>query len=875
MQIQDIKVLQGPNYWSVRRPQLIAMVLDLEELENYPTDKIPGFFQRLKQTMPSLYNHRCSEGVPGGFFDRVQRGTWMGHVIEHIALELQTLAGMETGFGRTRGTGKRGVYNVVFSYVEPQAGKYAAYAAVRIAEALVKGTPYVIDDDIKTLEEIAEEYALGPSTKSIVEEALKRGIPFMRLDGQSLVQLGWGKYQQRIQATITDTTSNIAVEIACNKQLTKKLLEKAEVPVPSGGIVQDEDELRDVLKNIGYPAVLKPVDGNQGKGATTNILNWPEALTAFAIARRYSGLVICEKHVVGEDFRALVINNNFIAAAKRTPGQVTGDGVQTIQQLVDVINSDPRRGCDHGKVLTQIKIDEITLQILRKKGYTLDTVLQKNETLCLKPTANLSTGGTAEDVTDQVHEWNKRLFERIARVIGLNICGIDIIATDLSKPINEINGAVLEVNAAPGFRMHLAPTHGQPRNVAKPVVDMLFPNDTRSRIPIIAITGTNGKTTTTRLTAHMAKHAGFTVGYTTTDGIYLNDELIVKGDCAGPKSAAFILQDATVDFAVLETARGGILRSGLAFDACDVAIITNIAEDHLGLQGIDTIEKLASVKAVVAEAVSKNGFAVLNADDDLVYSIREKLSCNVGLFSLHTNSERIKNHCENGGVAAVFENGYITIIDKHFTIRVEDVINIPITFKGSAQFNVANALAATLAAYVQDISLDAIRQALKTFIPSPEQTPGRLNMFDFNEFKVIVDYAHNAHGIKALGQFIRSLNATTTTGVIAGIGDRRDEDIIAVACESAKIFGNIIVRQDKDLRGRTEKEINYLLLQGLEKGGNNKVTFYSNEPDAVTAAISNAVEGSLVVIMSDDVGHTISMVKQLQQDMEALDMMPA
>ncbi len=521
MKIEEIKVLRGPNYWSVRRTKLIQMKLNLEDLEQRPTNSIPGFRERLEKMFPTMYEHRCSEGVPGGFFSRVEEGTWMGHVIEHIALEMQTLAGMDTGFGRTRGTGVDGQYYVCISYMEEDAGIYAAKAAVRVAQALTDESPYDLEEDIMRLREIREETRLGPSTGCIVDEAAKRGIPYIRLNKHSLVQLGYGIHQKRIRATIASTTSNIAVDIACDKEETKALLTAAEIPVPNGTVIRSEAGLEEAIEKYGYPLVIKPIDGNHGKGNTTNIMNWEQALTALEAAQKYGRSVIVEKFITGFDFRILVINYKFICAALRTPASVTGDGSSTIQELIDETNKDPRRGYGHEKVLTQITVDGFTQKMLDEKNYSLDTVPAGGELVMLKPTANLSTGGTSNDVTDEVHPANIFMCERIAKIIGLDICGIDIMASDLRTPVTENGGAILEVNAAPGFRMHIDPSEGLPRNVAEPVVDMLFPKGSAGRIPIIAITGTNGKTTTTRITAHIAKSAGKKVGYTTSDGVYI------------------------------------------------------------------------------------------------------------------------------------------------------------------------------------------------------------------------------------------------------------------------------------------------------------------------------------------------------------------
>ena len=863
MKILEIKVMNGPNYWSATRHKLIVMLLDLEEMEQRPTDKIPGFLERLTALMPSLYDHRCSEGVPGGFFSRIKEGTWMGHVIEHIALELQTLAGMDTGFGRTRETAQPGVYHVVFSYQEAKAGIYTAKAAVKIAEALAEGTPVSLEEDIQNLREIREDERLGPSTGSIVEEAIRRKIPYIRLNRHSLVQLGYGVNQHRVQATIASTTSSIAVELACDKEETKNLLEASEIPVPRGSIVYSEEGLEEAVKKIGYPLVTKPVNGNHGKGATTNIRNWEDALAGLEAAKKYGRAVIVERFITGRDFRVLVINYKFVAAALRTPAAVTGDGVHTIQQLIDIVNADPRRGYGHEKVLTAIKVDDFTMDMLAKKNYTLDTVLADKEEMWLKPTANLSTGGTATDVTDFVHPTNIFLAERIARVIGLDICGIDIMAEDLSTPITENGGSVLEVNAAPGFRMHLDPTEGLPRNVAEPVIDMLYPPGTSARIPIIAISGTNGKTTTTRLIAHIVKQQGYKVGYTTTDGVYIQNQLMVKGDCTGPISAEFVLRDPTVDYAVLECARGGILRAGLGFHNCDVAVVTNVAEDHMGLGGIDTIEKLAKVKAVAANTVFPEGYAILNADDDLVYEMHKTLECKIAFFSLHEHNARVKAHCAKGGIAAIYENGFITILKGSWKIRVEKVTNVPLTFSGMAEFNIANVLAATLAAYVQDFKTEDIRQALQTFVPSPALTPGRMNMFHFRNFSVMLDYAHNTHGLQAIGKYVATVDASMKVGIIAGVGDRRDEDLVSLGEAAAHIFDEIIIRQDKNLRGRTEQEIIDLMTQGIHNvDATKKITVIRKESEAIDYAIKNAVKDSFIIVISDVVPDALEQVKQ-------------
>jgi cyanophycin synthetase len=864
MKIIDIKVMRGPNYWSVRRHKLIQMRLDLEEMEERPTNKINGFKERLEALFPTMFSHRCSVGQPGGFFSRVEEGTWMGHVIEHIALELQTLAGMECGYGRTRGTGKHGVYNVVFSYMEEKAGIYTAKAAVKITEALIDGTPYDLSEDIQNLREIREDERLGPSTGSIVDEAVARGIPYIRLNRSSLVQLGYGVNQKRIRATIASTTGSIAVDIACDKEETKNLLEAAQIPVPKGRIVYTEEGLEAAIESIKYPIVTKPVNGNHGKGATTNITNWEDALKGLEAARKYGKGVIVEKYITGLDHRVLVINYKFVAAAIRKPAAVKGDGKHTIQELIDITNLDPRRGFGHEKTLTSIKVDGFTLDMLTQKGLTLDSVLPKGEEQWLKPTANLSTGGTATDITDFVHPDNVFMCERIARIIGLDICGVDIMAESLSEPIQNNGGAILEVNAAPGFRMHIDPAEGLPRNVAEPVIDMLYPTGSSALIPIIAVTGTNGKTTTTRLMAHMVKTMGYKVGYTTTDGVYIQNQMMMRGDCTGPVSAEFVLKDPTVDFAILECARGGILRSGLGFHNCDMAIVTNITEDHLGLQDIDTIDQLARVKAVVPNSVLPGGYAILNADNKWTAGMAKDLKCKVAYFTMNENNSLVQEHMKAGGLAAIYESGFVTICKGTWKIRVEKAANIPLTFGGRASYNIQNILPTLLAGFIRNFKIEDMRTALHTFIPGPAQTPGRMNIFRFRNFEVMVDYAHNAAGFEAIAEMLSKIEAKHV-GIIAGVGDRRDEDTIALGTLAAQMFEEIIIRQDKNLRGRTEQEIIDLMMKGISQvDPNKKVSIFRKETEAIDYAIKNAAKHSFITICSDVVPDALDQIMKLK-----------
>lgn len=863
MKILKIQALRGPNIWSIYRKKLIQMRLDLEEMEQFPTNKIDGFRERIEALLPTLIEHRCSEGHRGGFFERIERGTWMGHVIEHIALEIQTLAGMETGFGRTRETKTPGTYNVVFSYLEENAGIYAAEAAVRIAEILISGGEYDLEDDIQKMKQIRQRDRLGPSTGSIVQEAVSRDIPWIRLGSNSLVQLGYGINQVRFQATITNKTSHIAVDIACNKETTKRMLSAASIPVAGGGICSTEEELEGIIATIGYPIVLKPLDGNHGKGASINVATLEDAKAGLEFAQKYGRRVIVEKFITGFDFRVLVIDNKVVAASQRVPAHVKGNGKNNIQELIDIENLDPRRGYGHENVLTEISIDRDTTDLLSKMGYSLDTIPSNDELVYLKSTANLSTGGTSVDVTDLMHPENIFLSERIARVIGLDVCGIDIMAENLTQPLKENGGVILEVNAAPGFRMHLAPSEGLPRNVAAPVIDMLYPPGKPSRIPIFAVTGTNGKTTTTRLLAHIVKNNGFKVGFTTSDGIYVQNHMLEKGDTTGPMSAEYILKDPTVEFAVLETARGGILRSGLGFSSCDIGIITNIQEDHLGLNDIHTLDDLSKVKRVIARSVKKEGWAVLNADDPECIKIAKDLSCNVAYFSLDEDNPLLKSLAKEGRTVALYENGFITIKKGEWKIRIEKASHVPLTMGGKAKFMIANVLAATLASYLWGFKTEDISLSLQTFIPGAAQTPGRMNIFEFRKFKVLIDFAHNPAGYRAVEEFLSNIEATQKIGIIAGVGDRRDEDIRECAEIAGRMFDHIIIRQEKHLRGRTDENINSLILEGINRTGRN-VTYeiIPKEIEALKHAMNNAQEGSYITALSDVVANAIDVVQQ-------------
>lgn len=864
MKILELRALRGPNFWSNWRHNLIVMKIDLEEMEHSPSNTIRGFTERLENMIPSLYEHRCSRGYEGGFLERLKEGTWMGHIIEHVALELQVLAGMQCGFGRSRGDGREGVYNIVFSYEQERAGIYAARAAFAIVEAILANQTYDVEKDIQELRQIREEERFGPSTASIIEEAKKRNIPILRLNEYSLVQLGWGIHQQRIQATMTGKTSSIGLEIASDKEETKNILYSNACPVPYGVVIESPEEIESAVSKVGFPVVLKPVDAHQGKGATINVSNRDDALRAFKAAQEYSDRVIIEKYIKGNDYRLLVINNKLVAAARRIPAHVMGDGHSTINELIQETNKDPRRGFGHEKVLTEIKVDGMTRRLLDQANYTADTILPKGKIFYLKTTANLSTGGTSEDVTDTVHSTNVFIAERISKFIDLDICGIDVIAPNLTEPITKTGGAIIEVNGAPGFRMHLSPIKGKSRNVAKPVVDMLFPPENSGRIPIISITGTNGKTTTTRLISHIMKMNGKKVGTTTTDGIYIQNNLMYKGDCSGPESARFVLRDPTVDYAVLETARGGLVRAGLGYDLCDVGVITNVASDHLGLHGIQTLAQMTRVKSIVAENVHKNGYVVLNADDDNVFSMLENIPCHAALFSMVATNPRIKEHCDKGGIAAVYDNGMISVLKGNWAIPVEKVINIPLTYYGKAAFQVQNVLAACLAAFVQKIQVEEIRTSLQTFVPSPAQLPGRMNIFTFENYKVIIDYAHNPAGMEAMGKFIESLGADYSTATIAGTGDRRDEDIKNYSRMASEYFDELIIWKDEAYtRGRDSSEVMNLILEGAKSiPGKSLIQVILDEDEAVDYTLQNARPNSIICIFTSRIEAITSKIRK-------------
>jgi cyanophycin synthetase len=866
MRILKIQTLRGPNYWSIRRHKLIVMRLDLENLADRPSNEIPGFYEGLVEALPSLEGHYCSPGCHGGFLMRVKEGTMMGHIVEHVALEIQELAGMHVGFGRTRETATPGIFQVVIEYLNEEAGRYAARAAVRLCQSIVDRGRYPkaeLEQDILDLKDLWRESSLGPSTEAIVKEAEKRGIPWTQLSARFLIQLGYGVNQKRMQATMTNKTGILGVELACDKEATKRILAAAGAPVPRGTVINFLDDLEEAIEYVGgYPIVIKPSDGNHGRGITIDIRNWDEAEAAYDTARQVSRSIIVERYHVGRDHRVLVVDGKVVAVAERVPAHVVGNGRSTIADLISETNQDPNRGDGHDKILTKIELDRSSYQLLERQGYTLNNVLPKGEICYLRATANLSTGGVAIDRTDEIHPENVWLAQRIVKIIGLDIAGLDIVTTDISRPLRETDSVIVEVNAAPGFRMHVAPSQGKPRNVAGAVIDMLFPNEHSALIPVLSVTGTNGKTTTTRLLAHICKQTGKVVGYTTTDGTYIGEYLVESGDNTGPQSAHLILEDPTVEIAVLETARGGILRSGLGFESANVGVVLNVAADHLGIGDIDTIDQLANLKSVVAEAVYPDGYAVLNADDHRVAAMAKKTKANIAYFTMNPDSELVRQHVQQGGVAAVYENGYLSIVKGDWTHRIERAENIPLTMGGRAPFMIANALAASLAAFVQNVTIEQIRAGLKTFRASVSQTPGRMNLFNLGKHHALVDYAHNPASYEALGSFVRNWNTGERIGVVGGPGDRRDEDFVTLGKLSAEIFDYIIVKEDDDTRGRSRGSAADLIIQGITQVNPNcRYESILDETSAINQALDMAPDNSLVVVLPESVNRAIKLIK--------------
>ena len=878
----ETRVFRGPNYWNYE--PAIKLVVDLGVLEFFPTNTLPGFTTALLEMLPGVGQHTCGTGRIAGFTDRLHDGTWVGHVAEHIALQLQREAGTEVGRGKTRSTGDPGRYHVVYSYGDEQVGLAAGKLAVRLVNHLVEAEPdFDFAAELERLILLSERSAFGPSTQAILDEAALRDIPFIRLNEGSLIQLGHGVHQQRIRATMTSQTGSLGVDIASDKKLTNRLLAATGVPVPRAEVVRDIDGASAAAARIGYPVAMKPLDGNHGRGVMLNLADDDAVRGAYPVSRGQSrnGAVVVESFLTGSDYRCLVIGGVLRAVAQRVPAHVEGDGRHSVAELVEITNADPRRGIGHEKVLTRIKVDEESISYAREQGFELADVPPRGVRVYLKRTGNMSTGGISIDRTEEAHPDNVELAELAARVVGLDIAGIDLICPDVSVPVRETGGGIVEVNAAPGFRMHTHPTEGEAQYVAKPVIDMLFPPGADARIPIVAVTGSNGKTTTARMIAHIMKGMGRKVGLTSTDGIYVDGRIVRKADASGPKSASMVLQNPTVDFAVFEVARGGILREGLGYQRNDVAVVLNVTGDHLGLGGINSIRQLAEVKRVVVEAVPRDGVAVLNADDPHVLAMARHSSGSVIYFSMDPDHDRLKFQASRGRRAVTVEQGRngekIVLRQGRKSMDLVWTHLIPATFEGRARMNVQNALAATAAAWAAGAHLHDIRQGLRTFTTSYFMAPGRLNMFELDGYRVVVDYAHNPPAMEALGNFVDRLTEPTPggarasvtgrrIGVIATAGDRRDEDIREIGRVSARYFDEIIIREDANNRGRPRGETAELIAAGIESAGADRrvesVRTVLDEIAATRAALDVAREGDVVVVCVD---HANQVWKELQR----------
>jgi cyanophycin synthetase len=872
VRVLETRVFRGASYWSYE--PAIKLLVDLGALEEWPSNTIPGFSDGLLALLPDVGQHTCSTGKTGGFELRLREGTWLGHVTEHVALELQRQAGTEVGRGKTRGAGEPGQYNVIYAYADERVGVAAGKLAVRIVNHLVE--PDADFDFVAELERLillAEDAAFGPSTQAILDEAALRDIPYIRLNEQSLVQLGHGVHQRRIRATMTSATSALGVDIAGDKKLTNRLLAATGVPVPVSELVNDADAAVRAARRIGYPVALKPLDGNHGRGVMLNLPDDDAVRAAYPAARGQArrGGVVVETYLRGNDYRCLVIGGVLCAVAERVPAHVDGDGTHTLAELVEITNADPRRGIGHEKVLTRIKVDDESIGYAREQGLEMDDVPPRGARVFLKRTGNMSTGGISIDRTEEIHPENAEIVELAARVVGLDVAGIDVVCPDVSSPMRDTGGGIVEVNAAPGFRMHTHPTQGEAQYVAKPVIDGLFPPGSPSRIPIVAVTGTNGKTTTARMIAHVMKGMGRKVGLTSTDGIYVDGRLVRKADASGPRSASMVLQNPTVDFAVFEVARGGILREGLGYQRNDVAVVLNVTGDHLGLGGVTSLEQLAAVKRVIVEAVPRDGVAVLNADDPLVAAMARHCSGSVIYFSMDPGHELLRRAASRGRRAVTLEPGtngeMIVLRQGRKSMPLVWTHLLPATFEGRARMNVQNALAATAAAWAAGAHLHDIRQALRTFSTSYFMAPGRLNMFELDGYRVIVDYAHNPPAIAALGQFVTALAQPSPggrlplvggqrIGVVATAGDRRDQDIREVGAVAARYFDTIVIREDDNTRGRQRGETAALVEAGIRgemaNGGRcRQVETVLDEMEATRRALDLGRPGDVIAICAD------------------------
>ncbi|MEQ1630587.1 MAG: cyanophycin synthetase [Gallionella sp.] len=847
MDVSRTRALRGPNLWS--RHTAIETIIACSEAE-CNIAQLSGYEARLRARFPQiglLQLNGHAEAVP------------MARALELAALGLQAQAGCPVTFSRTTATQQQGVFQVVIEYSEEEVGRRAFTLALQLCQSASDDTPFDLAAALAELKELDEDVRLGPSTGAIVDAALVRGIPYRRLTQGSLVQFGWGSQQRRIQAAETDRSGAIAEAIAQDKELTKKLLDAAGVPVPIGRPVSSFDDAWAAMCEIGAPVVVKPVDGNQGKGVTVNIMSREHLQTAYQSALLISDEVMVERFIPGSDFRFLVIGNHLVAAARRDPPTVIGDGVHTVRELVEQVNTDPQRGSGHATSLTKIRLDAIAVARLAVQNYTVDSVPDMGARVVLRNNANLSTGGTATDVTDDVHPEMAASAVAAAQMIGLDICGVDVMCDTVLRPLDKQGGGIVEVNAAPGLRMHLQPSYGKGRPVGEAIVASMFEPGQNGRIPLITVAGTNGKTTTVRLIAHILTTRGLRVGMTNSDGVYIQGKRIDTGDCSGPKSARNVLMHPDVDAAVFETARGGVLREGLAFDRCDVAVVTNIGMgDHLGLNYISTVEDLAVVKRVVVQNVAPHGVAVLNATDPMCVKMRDSCPGSVIFFARDRHHPVMATHRAQGCRVVYVDGADIVATKGNESLRVP-LANIPITRNGTIGFQIENAMAAIAAMWGHGVAWDTICQGAATFVNDAQTAPGRFNFFDYRGANVIADYGHNPDAILALVPAIESIPAKKRVVVISGAGDRRDEDIRRQTEILGDVFDEIILYQDQCQRGREEGEVLVLLQQGLVHAKRaKKIIEITGEFLAIDTALADLQSGDLCLVLIDQVDEALA-----------------
>jgi cyanophycin synthetase len=865
LRILQRAVYRGPSIFA--GVPMIRVTVDLGDLEDLPTDRLPGFADDLLTLLPGLGLHHCSSGEVGGFVDRLREGTWIGHVVEHVALELQTAAGSPAARGKTRSVRDRpGQYHVLFAYQDERVGLAAGRLAFelvasllppglrvpegldRIAPPLTTESPDGPGTGVAELLALVERRRLGPTTQAIVDAARSRGIAVQRLDDERRIRFGQGARQTWIRGSITSRTSHLAVETAADKQLTKVHLHAAGIPVPRGGIVTSAEQAAAVAAELGVPVVTKPLTGNHGRGVSRGLTGADAVGRGFAIAAQHGPRVVVEEELHGADHRILVIGGRVVAVSERVPAQVVGDGAHTVGELIDLVNADPRRGRGHGRPLTLIQRDDRLLA-------PLSHVPAAGEVVVLRETANLSTGGEAIDRTDRIHPDVARAAERAAATIGLDVAGIDLLTSDISRPLEQTGGGIIEVNAAPGFRMHTSPSAGTPRDVGGAVIDLLYPPGARSRIPIVSVTGTNGKSTTVRMIGHLLGTTGVTVGMTSTSGVSIGGRPVLKADASGPRSARMVLADPTVDAAVFETARGGILREGLAYNRADVGVVLNVSADHLGIGGIHTLGQLARVKAIVARRVRRRGTTVLNADDSRVLRMARQAGGRVSLFTMHGEdvAHRDLARVATSGVILALHGDQLCAHEDGALIPLAAAAELPSTLGGVARFNIANALAAAAAGRGLGMPWEAIADGLRSFVTDYSQNPGRFNVTDAPGFTTVVDYAHNPAALTALGDAIAAMRTPggRTIGVVSTPGDRRDEDIRRLGSIAEGIFDVLIFRELPDGRGRAPGGVLALLEEGARAAGADdaRILIVPDEAAATATALRLAGPDDLVAVM--------------------------